>query len=80
MHAVCRGDGEGVQEGRQFASVLTGDTNTPLVSVALQPRSLLVFRGDAYTHCLHGIDEVCSLFSLLVSSQGDGESWLDCLG
>ncbi|KAK9907716.1 hypothetical protein WJX75_008717 [Coccomyxa subellipsoidea] len=35
-----------------------GDTRAPVVSVALQPRSLLVFRGDAYTHCLHGIDEV----------------------
>ncbi|EIE18199.1 hypothetical protein COCSUDRAFT_54973 [Coccomyxa subellipsoidea C-169] len=35
-----------------------GDFNSLVVSVALQPRSLLVFRGDAYTHCLHGIDEV----------------------
>ncbi len=27
-------------------------------SVILPPRSLLVFRGDAYTQCLHGIDAV----------------------
>ena len=39
-----------------------GDFESPVVSVALQPRSLLVFKGDAYTHCLHGIDEVSTLY------------------
>lgn len=39
-----------------------GDVKSPVFSVALQPRSLLVFRGDAYTHCLHGIDMVSTLY------------------
>jgi hypothetical protein len=27
-------------------------------SLLLMPRSLLVFKDDAYTSCLHGIDQV----------------------
>lgn len=30
----------------------------PQASLLLQPRSLLVFAGDAYSHCLHGIHPV----------------------
>jgi hypothetical protein len=30
----------------------------PRASVLAPPRSLLVFTGEAYTRCLHGIDEV----------------------
>eukprot|EP01023_Acetabularia_acetabulum_P024161 TRINITY_DN2339_c1_g2_i2.p1 TRINITY_DN2339_c1_g2~~TRINITY_DN2339_c1_g2_i2.p1 ORF type:complete len:220 (-),score=16.27 TRINITY_DN2339_c1_g2_i2:75-734(-) len=33
-------------------------TQVPVQSVFLQPRSLLVFSEKAYTHCLHGILEV----------------------
>lgn len=29
-----------------------------VASVLLEPRSLLVFQDSAYTHYLHGIDEV----------------------
>ncbi|KAI8465843.1 MAG: hypothetical protein J3K34DRAFT_76723 [Monoraphidium minutum] len=32
----------------------------PRASVALPPRSLLVFAGDAYEKCLHGIEEVAA--------------------
>lgn len=31
---------------------------TPVASVLLMPGSLLVFNGEAYKDCLHGIDEV----------------------
>ena len=31
----------------------------PVLSVLLMPRSLVVFADEAYTDCLHGIDEVC---------------------
>lgn len=30
----------------------------PVASLLAMPRSLLVFQEDAYTHCLHGIEEV----------------------
>jgi hypothetical protein len=30
----------------------------PVASLLSMPRSLLVFQADAYTHCLHGIEEV----------------------
>ncbi|BDA47812.1 Alpha-ketoglutarate-dependent dioxygenase alkB homolog 6 [Coccomyxa sp. Obi] len=36
----------------------TGGRESPVASVVLMPRSLLVFCGDAYHSCLHGIDEV----------------------
>ena len=29
----------------------------PVLSLLLEPRSLLIFSEEAYTHCLHGIDE-----------------------
>ena len=38
----------------------------PVLSVALMPRSLLVFHGEAYEDCLHGIDEVCPLQTTLL--------------
>ncbi len=37
------------------------------LSVALMPRSLLVFSGEAYEQCLHGIDEVRAPTSLTFS-------------
>ncbi len=38
----------------------TGGRESLVASVALMPRSLLVFCSDAYHSCLHGIDEVCA--------------------
>lgn len=32
----------------------------PVASLLALPRSLLVFQDEAYTHCLHGIEEVCA--------------------
>lgn len=39
--------------------VRTGARGEPNASVVLMPRSLLVFADEAYTHALHGIEEVC---------------------
>jgi hypothetical protein len=75
MHAVC----STLIEQTAACNCTAGDTRAPVVSVALQPRSLLVFRGDAYTHCLHGIDEVRSVLLLLLSCQGSGQARLICL-
>lgn len=38
----------------------TGGTGgePPAASLLAMPRSLLVFQDEAYTHCLHGIEEV----------------------
>ena len=42
-----------------FTSKLGDDcTQNPPLHVALMPRSLLIFRGKAYTDYLHGIDDV----------------------
>lgn len=38
---------------------MADESSRPVMSAALMPRSLLVFSGEAYEHCLHGIDEVC---------------------
>ncbi len=35
-----------------------GIESEPVASVLLMPGSLLVFNGEAYKDCLHGIDEV----------------------
>ena len=42
--------------------IVTGEKGQPVASVALLPRSLLVFSGEAYEQCLHGIDEVLAHF------------------
>lgn len=39
--------------------MVADESSRPVMSAALMPRSLLVFSGEAYEHCLHGIDEVC---------------------
>ncbi len=40
------------------AALAAGIDSKPVVSVLLMPGSLLVFNGEAYKDCLHGIDEV----------------------
>ncbi len=39
-------------------ALAAGIESTPVASVLLMPGSLLVFNGEAYKDCLHGIDEV----------------------
>lgn len=34
-----------------------------VLSLVLEPRSLLVFQGDAYEGCLHGIEDVSHFWS-----------------
>ena len=36
------------------------EEKNPKVSLLLRPRSLVIFSGDAYSHCLHEISEVTS--------------------
>ena len=40
------------------AALAAGIESKPVASVLLMPGSLLVFNGEAYKDCLHGIDEV----------------------
>lgn len=48
----------GVCTTRPSCDAAGGYEPEPSAQVLLQPRSLLVFSGDAYSECLHGIDEV----------------------
>jgi hypothetical protein len=43
-----------------ISCMLTGGIGgePPVASLLAMPRSLLVFQNEAYTHCLHGIEEV----------------------
>jgi len=38
--------------------LVAGIQPRPVASVLLMPGSLLIFNGEAYEGCLHGIDEV----------------------
>lgn len=49
-HNGAKTDEEGASKGT--------DTFPLMTSVLLQPRSLVVFREQAFTDCLHSIDEV----------------------
>lgn len=40
-----------------------GYGESPASSLLLQPRSLLVFTGEAYTECCHGIIDVSFVLS-----------------
>ena len=42
---------------RVLGAMQIAPSTKPVLSVALMPRSLLVFSGEAYENCLHGIDE-----------------------
>ena len=40
------------------AALAAGIESKPVASVLLMPGSLLVFNGEAYKDCLHGINQV----------------------